>query len=50
MKPVCVICLGSIEEDDETRVNARGGVMHADCDPEAIRCPHCEGVLEEVTR
>ena len=49
MRP-CVICLALIRDDDETRVNGLGGAMHADCDPEAIRCPHCDGVLEEVTR
>lgn len=45
MRPICVICLAVIRDDDETRTNARGGVMHADCDPEAIRCPNCEEIL-----
>ena len=31
------------------RVNARGGVMHADCDPEAIRCPNCGHDLNGTT-
>lgn len=43
---ICVICLARIEEDDPTRINARGGVMHAECDPEAIRCPHCDEVID----
>ena len=46
MKPRCIICLGLIEPDEPTRTNTRGGVMHADCDPEAIRCPHCDEVIE----
>lgn len=50
MKPTCIVCLALIEEDDPTRTNARGGVMHADCDPEAIRCPHCDGLLEGTDR
>ena len=46
MRPVCVICLVFVRDEDETRINACGGVMHAECDPEAIRCPHCDEVID----
>ena len=41
----CTWCLDVIRPGDSTSTNSAGGIMHADCDPEATRCPNCDAVL-----